>query len=82
MVTRTLRPGTLLCSMLHPQRLEWALPRRRCPVMSAEHMNAWDSHENKVWWQCESGRGFSKQPGTRGEDVGRRARILDRQQEP
>lgn len=50
--------------------------------MSAEHMNAWDSHENKVWWQGESGRGFSEQPGSRGEDVGQRARILDRQQEP
>ena len=82
MVTGTLRPGALLRSMLYPQRLEWALPQRGCPVMSAEHMNAWDSRENKVWWQGGSGRGFAKQPGSRGEQVGQRARILDREQEP
>lgn len=27
--------------------------------MFAEQMNAWDRHQNKVWWQGGSGRGFS-----------------------
>uniref|UniRef100_A0A4W2C5G5 COMM domain containing 4 n=1 Tax=Bos indicus x Bos taurus TaxID=30522 RepID=A0A4W2C5G5_BOBOX len=58
-------------SMRHPQRLQWVLPQSRHPGMSAEQVNAWDTHQNKVWWQEETGRVFSKQPGSRGEQVAR-----------
>lgn len=37
--------------------------------MFAEQMNAWDRHQNKVWWQGESGRGFSQQPDNQGDQV-------------
>lgn len=58
-------------SMRHPQRLQWVLPQSRHPGMSAEQVNAWDTHQNKVWWQEETGRVFSKQPGSRGEQLAR-----------
>lgn len=37
--------------------------------MFAEQMNAWDRHQNKVWWQGGSGRGFSQQPDNQGDQV-------------
>lgn len=54
-----------------PKRLQWVLPQSRHPGLSTEQVNAWDTHQNKVWWQEESGRVFSKQPGSRGEQVAR-----------
>lgn len=42
-------------SMRHPQRLQWVLPQSRHPGMSAEEVNAWDTHQNKVWWQKSQG---------------------------
>lgn len=60
-----------MCSVRHPQRLQWVLPQSRHSGLSVEQVHAWDTHQNKVWWQEESGRVFSKQPSSRGEQVAR-----------
>lgn len=35
----------------------------------AEQVNAWERHQNKVWWHSGSGRGFSQQPDNQGDQV-------------
>lgn len=60
-----------MCSVRHPQLTVGSPTESRHPGMSREQADSLDTHQNKVWWQEESGRVFSKQPSSRGEQVAR-----------